>query len=142
MKNYGYCLEVFHINLLLSFPRFFSLKKCTFIFIAALSCALLSGIAVTAVAAPDARQSTLFVNNCAQCHTRQETGAPFIGVQGDWAEAVARGEDAMLVNVVEGIRGMPPLGYCSACTEQDFRVLIRMMAGLPDNTATGEGERP
>ena len=90
------------------------------------------GMSIPASTAPDARQSTLFVNNCAQCHTRQETGAPFIGVAEDWRDAIARGEDAMLVNVVEGIRGMPPLGYCSACSEEDFRVLIRMMAGIPD----------
>lgn len=95
------------------------------------------GFAMPASTAPDARQSTLFVNNCAQCHARQETGAPFIGVEEDWREAVARGEDAMLINVVLGLRGMPPLGYCSSCTEQDFRVLIRMLAGLPDR----EGER-
>jgi cytochrome c5 len=102
-----------------------------------LLCVATFGFALPASTAPDARQSTLFVNNCAQCHARPETGAPFIGVADDWQEAVARGEDAMLINVVQGIRGMPPLGYCSACTEEDLRVLIRMMAGLPDR----EGEQ-
>ena len=95
------------------------------------------GFALPAFTAPDARQSTLFVNNCAQCHARQETGAPFIGMAEDWQDAVTRGEDAMLINVVQGIRGMPPLGYCSACTEEDLRVLIRMMAGLSER----EGEQ-
>ena len=104
---------------------------------AVILCAATLGFALPASTAPDARQSTLFVNNCAQCHARQETGAPFIGVAEDWQDAVARGEDAMLINVVQGIRGMPPLGYCSACTEEDLRVLIRMMAGLPDR----EGEQ-
>jgi cytochrome c5 len=141
MKYDRYWLETFCVNKFSSFLHFFSPKKCTLTHVAALSCALLSGFVATAVAAPDARQSTLFVNNCAQCHARQETGAPFIGVQEDWQEAVARGEDAMLINVIEGIRGMPPLGYCSACTEQDFRVLIRMLAGLPDNTVSDEGEQ-
>jgi cytochrome c5 len=141
MKYNRNWFEAFYINLLSSFFRFSSPRKYTLTPIAALSCALLSGFVAPAVAAPDARQSTLFVNNCAQCHTRQETGAPFIGVQADWQEAVARGEDAMIINVIEGVRGMPPLGYCSACTEQDFRVLIRMMAGLPDNTATAEGDQ-
>ena len=65
-------------------------------------------------AAPTERQSTLMLNNCMQCHARPDTGAPFIGVESDWQDAVARGEDAMLVNAVQGIRGMPPLGYCSA----------------------------
>lgn len=73
-----------------------------------------------------------------QCHARPETGAPILGVPGDWRSSAARGEDAMLQNVVYGIRGMPPLGYCSACTEEDFRVLIRLMAGLPE----GGGQAP
>lgn len=94
-------------------------------------CAATLGFAMQATAQPNARQSTLFVNNCAQCHAQPHTGAPFIGDAKDWQDAVARGEDAMLVNVVQGIRGMPPLGYCSACTEEDFRTLIRMLAGIP-----------
>jgi len=99
---------------------------------AVILCAATLGLALPAFTAPDARQSTLLVNNCTQCHARPDTGAPFIGVAEDWQDAVARGEDAMLINVVQGIRGMPPLGYCSACTEEDLRVLIRMMAGIPD----------
>ncbi len=99
---------------------------------------LLFSIVLQADAAPDARQSALLLNNCMQCHARTETGAPFIGVAEDWQEAVARGEDAMLINVVQGIRGMPPLGYCSACSEEDLRVLIRTMSGMPD----AEGETP
>jgi cytochrome c5 len=91
-----------------------------------------------AEAAPTARQSNLMLNNCMQCHARKETGAPFIGVAKDWQEAVERGEEAMLVNVVQGIRGMPPLGYCSACSEEDFRILIRTLSGMPDT----EGETP
>lgn len=141
MKYYRSWLGAFCIDTFSFFLHLFSPKNSSPTRLAALSCVLLSSFVLTAVAAPDARQSTLFVNNCAQCHTRQETGAPFIGVQGDWQEAVARGEEAMLINVIEGIRGMPPLGYCSACTEQDFRVLIRMLAGLPDNTVSDEGEQ-
>jgi cytochrome c5 len=89
-------------------------------------------------AAPTKRQSTLMLNNCMQCHARPDTGAPFIGVADDWQEAVVRGEEAMLVNVVQGIRGMPPLGYCSACSEEDLRVLIRTLSGMPDT----EGKMP
>ena len=100
------------------------------------------GLPLQVWAAPDARQSTLLVNNCVQCHVRPDTGAPLMGREEDWREAVARGEDAMLVNVVHGIRGMPPLGYCSSCTEEDFRVLIRMMAGIPDDSTNSKGEQP
>ncbi len=81
----------------------------------------------------DARQLELLGINCIQCHAREDTGAPRMGYPEDWRDAWSRGEDGMLVNVVEGIGGMPPLGYCSACSEADLRILIRLLAGAPES---------
>jgi cytochrome c5 len=67
-----------------------------------------------------------------QCHALPGLGAPLIGDQASWKSVREGGEDAALRNVLNGIRGMPPLGYCGACSEEDFRVLIRFMAGLPE----------
>lgn len=75
----------------------------------------------------DSRQSQLFSNNCVQCHTQADTGAPVIGVDSDWVEIKEKSEDEVLKNVIQGIRGMPPLGYCSACSKEDLRILIRLM---------------
>jgi len=77
-------------------------------------------------------QSQLFINNCVQCHSNPDTGAPVIGVESDWVAIKAKGEDKILNNVTQGIRGMPPLGYCSACSKDDFRVLIRLMTNMND----------
>lgn len=81
--------------------------------------------------ADETRLAQLFAANCAQCHLRPGIGAPMAGVAADWEARIARGEDALLRNVVEGIGGMPPLGYCGACSEDDLRALTRMMAGIP-----------
>lgn len=89
------------------------------------------GFATYANAMPDARQTQLLASNCLQCHAVEHTGAPQIGRAEDWASVIAQGEEATLKNVVEGIRGMPPLGYCSACSEQDLRVLLRFVSGMP-----------
>lgn len=83
-------------------------------------------------AAPDARQIKLLSNNCLQCHANPESTAPLMGVAKDWEKVIAQGEEATLKNLVLGIRGMPPLGYCSACSEQDLRELMRLVAGFPD----------
>lgn len=48
-----------------------------------------------------------------------------------WRNRARDGEDGMLAKVVVGGNGMPPLGYCSACTEQDLRALIRFIAAQP-----------
>ncbi|MEX2206887.1 MAG: c-type cytochrome [Myxococcota bacterium] len=68
---------------------------------------------------------------CATCHARRGIGAPVTGVEADWRERREQGIDALLVHTVDGYRGMPPLGSCGLCTEDDFRALIRYMAGLP-----------
>ncbi|HJV02399.1 MAG TPA: c-type cytochrome [Burkholderiaceae bacterium] len=86
-----------------------------------------------------ARQSQLLANNCLQCHARAGVGAPQAGDAQAWKPYVAKGEPAMLVNAVQGTGGMPPLGYCSACTEDDFRALIRFMARLAPAAAASGG---
>lgn len=106
-------------------------QRANFRTLALLSCLIIPALATQAGEFTE-RQAVLFTNNCAQCHTRQGIGVPQAGDAAAWKDRAARGEDAMLQNVVQGLRGMPPLGYCSACNEQDFRALIRLMAGMPD----------
>lgn len=77
-----------------------------------------------------ARQTLLLTNNCVQCHARPAIGVPQMGVAEDWYTRNKQGEEVLLANVVYGLRGMPPLGYCSACSEADFRALIRVMSGV------------
>jgi len=78
----------------------------------------------------DERQGKLLSHNCVQCHARPETGAPLMGNPPDWKARNEQGMDRLLVNTVLGLRGMPPLGYCSACTEQDLRELIKAVSGI------------
>jgi cytochrome c5 len=94
------------------------------------SLAVLLALGAGAACADDARTAQLFAANCAQCHLRPGIGAPMAGAAAEWTERVARGEEALLKNVVEGIGGMPPLGYCSACTEDELRALTRFVAGI------------
>lgn len=96
---------------------------------------------VAAVAELTPRQSALMTNNCLQCHARPVTGAPVIGKADDWSARLQKGDLVLLRNTVEGFKGMPPMGYCSACNEEDFRAMIVQMAGqansVPD-TAKGK----
>jgi len=93
---------------------------------------LLLGMVGSASAQPDQRQIQLFANNCLQCHAAPHIGAPQLGNQEDWQDIIEQGEETILKHVVEGIRGMPPLGYCSACDEQDLRQLIYLITGMPE----------
>ena len=90
-------------------------------------------VPVTASAAEiSERQTSLLQNNCLQCHARPGIGAPLLGDGTAWKKRAKQGEEVLLRNVVAGLRGMPPLGYCSACSEEDLRALIRYMADLPE----------
>ena len=82
------------------------------------------------VALSDANART-YQAACASCHARPGIGAPLTGAEADWRARRGQGIDALLVHTVDGYRGMPPLGTCGLCSEDDFRALIRYMAGLP-----------
>ena len=79
------------------------------------------------------------VNSAAQPMTQRQTelfafeesGAPNIGDAKAWEHRTAKGEEVLLAHVIEGFQGMPPLGYCSACNEEDFRAMVRTIAELP-----------
>lgn len=97
---------------------------------------LLSTISTYSQAAPTERQMKLLTVNCLQCHVNADTGAPVMGDQDAWRPILAQGKQQIMTHVVEGLRGMPPLGYCSACTEADLVTLSEALAGqaLPEGT--------
>lgn len=93
----------------------------------ALLIAGLSGSAVQAQMTPE--QMQLLSHNCLQCHAVAHTGAPLLGDTQAWQARMQKGREQILRNSIEGVGGMPPMGYCSACTEQDMQTLIDFMLG-------------
>jgi len=77
------------------------------------------------------RQRQLFRVSCAHCHVREGLGVPVAGRPADWVERREQGFERLLRHTVEGVRDMPPLGTCGACTEADFRALVAFLAGPP-----------
>lgn len=67
--------------------------------------------------------------SCALCHVDGVADAPLVGDTSEWQRRLAKGEQAVLRNVLEGVNSMPPLGYCMACEIDDFRAMIAFMAG-------------
>ncbi|MFM5953933.1 MAG: c-type cytochrome [Novosphingobium sp.] len=77
----------------------------------------------------DARLAGLYEQSCKSCHTVADTKAPLTGDRTAWDPRWAKGEDVLLNSAVQGLNGMPAGGQCFACTPDDFRALIRFMAG-------------
>ena len=77
----------------------------------------------------DAHLAALYAQSCRSCHTVADTGAPLTGDRTKWDPRWAKGEDALLGSAVQGLNGMPAGGQCFSCTPDDYRALIRFMAG-------------
>lgn len=82
-----------------------------------------------ALAPADTRIAALYDQSCRSCHTVADTGAPLAGDRTMWDARWAKGEQALLDSTIRGVNGMPAGGQCFSCTPDDFRALIRFMAG-------------
>lgn len=77
----------------------------------------------------DPRLAGLYLRACHACHGQPGTGAPLAGDRAAWAPRWAKGLPALTKSAIDGYRGMPAGGQCFACTPEDYRALIRFMAG-------------
>ena len=65
---------------------------------------------------------------CYTCHASGLAGAPPLDDGEAWAPRLARGRDALLESVVQGMPpGMPPKGLCYTCTDDKLRESIDYM---------------
>lgn len=88
-----------------------------------------------AAAAPSAVAASpavlkIYEQTCRNCHGVPSSGAPQTGDSKAWAPRVAQGRDALIDHAINGYRAMPPMGTCTACSEQDFAALTEYMAGV------------
>lgn len=70
----------------------------------------------------------LYDSSCGICHSAGVGGAPKSFDVEDWEERLAKGKDVLLAHAISGFNGMPPLGMCSDCTQEDLSDLIDYMS--------------
>lgn len=80
----------------------------------------------------DAKLAALYETSCHACHAIPETGAPLVQDRAAWDPRWKQGEAVLLDHTIQGFNAMPATGQCVACTPEDFRGLIRFMAGRED----------
>ena len=68
-----------------------------------------------------------YERSCMACHGVR-SAAPLSGHAESWRPRLAQGMDTLLKHTREGLRGMPAMGMCPDCGEQDFRDLITFMS--------------
>lgn len=83
-----------------------------------------------AAAAPaDPRLASLYAGACHNCHGVAGSGAPLALDRSAWDPRWAKGDRTLFAHTLNGFNGMPAGGQCFSCSADDYRALIRFMAG-------------
>ncbi|OLF53173.1 c-type cytochrome [Pseudomonas chlororaphis] len=76
----------------------------------------------------DPALARLYDSSCKLCHANPASGAPLTGAVQAWQPRIAQGADTLLDHSINGYNGMPPMGLCMQCSEEQFLALIRFMS--------------
>jgi len=68
-----------------------------------------------------------YERSCLACHGVRST-APLTGFEPHWAPRLAQGMPTLLKHTREGLRGMPAMGLCADCSDDELRALITFMS--------------
>jgi cytochrome c5 len=90
-------------------------------------------LAVSLVAAAASAQAAqdpeaVFNKACAVCHMGAIPTAPLKGDKAAWEPRLAKGMDALVASVTNGLNAMPPRGMCMDCTAEDYKAVIEWMS--------------
>jgi cytochrome c5 len=69
----------------------------------------------------------IYQASCQACHAAGVAGAPKLGDKEAWAPRIAKGNDALLLSVKNGLKAMPPKGTCMSCSEDELRAAMEYM---------------
>jgi cytochrome c5 len=76
----------------------------------------------------DPALAQVYANSCKLCHANPAAGAPLTGDRKAWDPRVLQGADTLLDHAINGYNGMPPMGLCMQCSEEEFLALIAFMS--------------
>ena len=88
----------------------------------------------------DQRLSEIYSRTCMSCHTVPDSGAPQSHNLAAWTPRLKQGDDLLLDHMVNGFKGMPPLGQCFECAAEDLTTLMHFMAGPAPTSDNSEQE--
>ena len=69
----------------------------------------------------------IYNRHCVACHRTGVGGAPKLGDDATWELRLGQGIETVYYNTINGIRGMPPMGTCRSCSEDDIRSVVDYM---------------
>jgi cytochrome c5 len=79
----------------------------------------------------DPALAQIYTNSCQLCHANPAANAPLTGDRRAWEPRIRQGTDTLLDHAINGYNGMPPMGQCVECSEEQFLQLIGFMTDQP-----------
>lgn len=61
---------------------------------------------------------------CVACHGTGAAGAPKLGDAAAWSPRIAKGVSTLYTNAIKGINGMPPMGACGNCSDEEMEAAV------------------
>jgi len=72
----------------------------------------------------------IYSSTCTTCHAAGVAGAPIVGNAEQWAAVLEQREiEAVYANAINGIGGMPAMGLCMTCSEDEIKATVDYMIG-------------
>jgi cytochrome c5 len=65
---------------------------------------------------------------CFACHTAGVGGAPLVHDMAAWESRLAKGPEALLTTMLNGLNAMPPKGTCMGCSNDELNAALDFMA--------------
>jgi cytochrome c5 len=69
----------------------------------------------------------IYQASCQACHAAGVAGAPKLSDKAAWVPRIAKGNDALMSSVKNGLNVMPPKGGCMSCSDDELRAAIEYM---------------
>ncbi|TIH10642.1 cytochrome c5 family protein [Pseudomonas leptonychotis] len=69
----------------------------------------------------------VYARACGVCHNGAIPTAPLKGDKAAWEPRLAKGMDALVLSVTNGLNAMPPGGLCTDCSAEDYQAVIKLM---------------
>ena len=79
--------------------------------------------ALTATSVQAAEQPPQYAASCGACHAVAVAGAPKTGDAAQWEPRLAKGLEALVSSVKNGLGILPPGGLCTGCRADDYTAL-------------------
>ncbi|WP_084591473.1 c-type cytochrome [Gilvimarinus agarilyticus] len=64
---------------------------------------------------------------CHTCHAAGVAGAPKLGDSAAWADRIAKGMDTLHEHALKGFNGMPAMGLCATCSDDEVMAAVDYM---------------